>query len=184
MALRETDRVYEELLLTLLQAGDPRAAARLVARWQPRLLRTARPLLRDEDEAHEATQEAWAGITRGWLRIGDSSRFPAWAFGVLHHKCADRIRANRRRRTGAGQLAVTAPATAAPRIDDRIAIAQALDVLSPEHREAAILYFGEGLTAPEIAQATGVAAETVKSRIFHARRQLQAALTGDVHDKP
>lgn len=183
MALRETDRVYEELLLTLLQAGDSCAAARLAARWQPRLLRTARRLLRNEDEAREATQDAWAGITRGWLRIGDPARFPGWAFGVLHHKCADRIRANRRGRAGAADLAAAAPVAAAPQTEDRIAIAQAPDALGAEHREAAILYFGEGLTAQEIAQATGVPAGTVKSRIFHARQKLKAALTGDDHDK-
>lgn len=102
---------------------------------------------------------------------------------MLHHKCADRIRVDRRRRAADADLAATAAAPASPRTDDRIAIAQALDALSPEHREAAVLYFGEGLTVPEIAQATGAPAGTVKSRIFHARRQLKAALTGDEHDE-
>ncbi len=179
MARSETHRVYDELLVTLVQAGDRAAAARLAARWQPRLIRTARRLLRDEEQAHEAVQEAWAGIVRGWATLRDPARFPAWAFGILHRKCADRIRGEQKRR------ARTAPQEAAPEPEaaasgeDRLAIAQALDGLTPEHRAAAVLYFGEGLTLAEIAEATGAPLGTAKSRIFHARRQLKAALTGD-----
>lgn len=182
MALGETDRVYDELLLTLVQAGDSRAAARLAARWQPRLMRTARRLLRDEEEAREAVQEAWAGIARGWVRLADPARFPAWAFGVLHHKCADRIRANRRARDRLGppldEMEISAPAAT----EDRTAIAQALETLGPDHREAAILYFGEGLTLEEVARATRTPLGTAKSRIFYARQRLKAALTGESDD--
>jgi RNA polymerase sigma factor (sigma-70 family) len=91
--LTETDRVYEELLLVLVRSGDRDAAERLAARWQPRLIRTARRLLQDEEQAREAVQEAWAGIARGWGRMADPARFPAWAFSILHRRCADRIRA-------------------------------------------------------------------------------------------
>ena len=64
--------------------------------------------------------------------------------------------------------------------EDSLAIAQALDGLSHDHRIAAILFFGEGLALSEIAAATGVPTGTAKSRIFHARRQLQAALNGEL----
>jgi RNA polymerase sigma-70 factor (ECF subfamily) len=42
MAQGDTDRIYDEYLVTLVRAGDGRAAERLAARWYPRLLRTAR----------------------------------------------------------------------------------------------------------------------------------------------
>ena len=64
---RDTGRIFDELLLISARAGDRRAGERLAARWQPRLLRTARRLLRDEDEAVEAVQNAWAAICRGWF---------------------------------------------------------------------------------------------------------------------
>jgi RNA polymerase sigma-70 factor (ECF subfamily) len=173
MALSETDRVYDELLVTLVKAGDRRAGERLAARWQPRLIRTARRLLRDDDAALDAVQEAWIGIFRGAARLDDPARFPAWAFGILHRKCADRIRRARRDRgTPAKESAVEGA-------EDRLAIDQAMAALGIEHRAAAALYFGEGLTLAEVAAATGVPLGTAKSRIFHARRQLAAALSGD-----
>ena len=51
--------------------------------------------------------------------------------------------------------------------------------LPAEHRFAAHLFFIEGLTLAEIADAQGVPLGTAKSRLFHARRQLKAALSGD-----
>lgn len=176
-------RVYDELLLVMARSGDRLAGERLAARWQPRLIRTARRLLRDDDMAREAVQEAWAGICRGWLMLDDPAKFPAWAFGVLHRKCADRLRTEVRRRE------TTAPLddhqggaeASAPGAQDGLALDlnRALAGLSPDHRAAAILFFGEGLSLAEIAAATRAPLGTVKSRIFHARRQLKAALSGE-----
>lgn len=179
MAYDNTGRIYDELLVTLTRLGDRRAGERLAARWQPRLLRTARRLLREEEPARDAVQDAWAAICRGWVGLNDPAKFPAWAFGILHRKCADQIR---RAQTGRAREAVMnghdAPSSGgAP--EDRISIDQALGLLSPDHRAAAILFFGEGLTLAEIASATGVPLGTAKSRIFHARRQMKAALEGE-----
>lgn len=177
--MSETERVYSELLVTLVQAGDRRAAERLVARWQPRLIRTARRLLGNDELARDAVQETWGAAFQGWMRLSDPARFPGWVFGILHRKCVDRIRDESRRRTGSAALG-PGPAVTAAVGEDSLAIAQALDGLSHGHRIAAILFFGEGLTLSEIAVATGVPTGTAKSRIFHARRQLQAALNGEV----
>ena len=49
----DAGRLYDELLVTLVQTGDRRAGERLAIRWQPRLARTARRLLGD-DEADRA----------------------------------------------------------------------------------------------------------------------------------
>jgi RNA polymerase sigma factor (sigma-70 family) len=174
MAYTETDRVYDELLVTLSQAGDRGAGQRLAARWQPRLIRTARRLLRDDEAALDAVQEAWIGIFRGAAGLNDPARFPAWAFGILHRKCADRIRTEQRLRA-----VPDAPRAAAEDVEDHVAIDQAMAGLGIEHRAAASLYFGEGLTLAEVAAATGVPLGTAKSRIYYARRHLRAALTGD-----
>lgn len=176
---RDAGRIFDEVLLISVRAGDRRAGERLAARWQPRLMRTARRLLRDEDEATEAVQESWAAICRGWFGLRDPSRFPAWAFSILHRKCADRIRkrqSDRSRHTDAEPDQQTA---AAGTPEDAPSIRQAMETLSHDHRAAAILFFGEGLTLQEVAEVTGVPVGTAKSRIFHARRQLKAALKGD-----
>lgn len=70
----------------------------------------------------------------------------------------------------------------APRSEDKVTIDQAFDHLSDDHRTAALLYFGEGLTIKEIAEVTGTAIGTAKSRLFHARQQLKAALNDESNE--
>ncbi|MEL7110393.1 MAG: RNA polymerase sigma factor [Pseudomonadota bacterium] len=179
MATPQTERVYDELLVTLARAGDRKAANRLAARWYPRLMRTALRLVRDRQDAEEAVQEAWAAICRGWPRLSDPAMFPGWAFGILRRKCVDRIRTAQRDRTR------TAPLDAAPepsqpaRGELQVEIDQALASLSDDHRLAAILFFGEGLSLNEIAAVTGVPVGTAKSRIFKARQHLKSCLKGE-----
>ena len=179
MTAKQTQRVFDEYLVTLARSGDRRAANRLAARWYPRLMRTAMRLLADRNEAEEAVQEAWAGICRGWPRLSDPAMFPGWAFGILRRKCAERIR-----RVQSDRLR-TAPLDAAPepsqpaRGEMQVEIDQALAGLSDDHRLAAILFFGEGLRLNEIAAVTGVPIGTAKSRIFHARQHLKSCLKGE-----
>lgn len=61
----------------------------------------------------------------------------------------------------------------------QVEIDQALASLSDDHRLAAILFFGEGLSLTEIAAVTGVPVGTAKSRIFNARKHLKSSLKGD-----
>jgi len=183
MPRQDTDRVYDELLVTLARSGDRKAANRLAARWYPRLMRTALRLLRDRSDAEEAVQDAWAGICRGWPRLSDPAMFPGWAFGILRRKCADRIR------KAQGQRARAAPLEAAPepsqlaRGELRVEIDQALAELSDDHRLVAVLYFGEGLSLNEIAAVTGTPVGTAKSRVFHARQHLKSTLKGETDDE-
>ena len=171
----ESDRIFDELLLTRIQAGDRNAADRLSARWQPRLMRTAKRLLGDEDQARTAVQETWTGICKGWRNLRDRSRFAPWCYRILHNKCADLIRVNQKKRDfecaeAAEQLIVSGA-------EEKVSLDQAFARLSINHRIAATLYFAAGLTAKEISEATQVPLGTVKTRIFHARKRLKNMLT-------
>lgn len=176
--ISELDRVHDELLVVLVQSGDRRAGDRLAARWQPRLLRAARRILRSEDRALDAVQDAWTSIFRGVVRLNDPAAFPAWAFGILNRRCVDRIRGDGRRLEDGEDMdqVAAAPAHEADGLD----ITRALAALDHDHRAAAVLHFCEGLTLAETAAAMGVPLGTAKSRLFHARRRLKAALSGDV----
>ncbi|MEE2930811.1 MAG: sigma-70 family RNA polymerase sigma factor [Pseudomonadota bacterium] len=179
MAGQHTERVYDELLVTLARSGDQKAANRLAARWYPRLMRTALRLVQDRSEAEDALQEAWAGICRGWPRLSDPAMFPGWAFGILRRKCVDRIRKAETDRARSASLD-SAPEPSQPaRGELQVEIDQALASLSDDHRLAAILYFGEGLSLNEIAAVTGVPVGTAKSRIFNARQHLKSRLKGE-----
>ncbi|MBO6768031.1 MAG: sigma-70 family RNA polymerase sigma factor [Erythrobacter sp.] len=170
-------RLYDELLVTLVQAGDRRAGERLAARWQPRLARTARRLLGDDEAALGAVQEAWLSILRGIGSLRDPSRFAPWAFGILRRRCADHIRKAQSARRHSGEY--TQEPAVASMADEALAIREAFAALPADQRLAAQLFFVEGLTLAEIAEVQEVPVGTAKTRLFHARRKLKAALIGD-----
>ncbi|MGB3165594.1 MAG: sigma-70 family RNA polymerase sigma factor, partial [Alteraurantiacibacter sp.] len=148
----------------------------LARRWHPRLLRTARRMLGEADAAQGVTQEAWLGIQRGIHRLSDPARFGPWAFGILRRKCVDEIRKRQSQREPAtADVSLAAPTDTT----DSLAIAQAFATLPPEQRLAAHLFFVEGFTLAKIAEAQDIPEGTAKSRLFHARRKLKAALSGD-----
>ena len=171
--------IFDELLVTMALGGDRAAAQRLHARWNPRLLRTARRLSGDGELAAQVAQESWLAIWRGLGKLRDPARFGPWAFGIVRRKCANAIARRARSRAVFEPGEVDETPSAATQ-EDRVALDQAFAALSPEHRLAAHLHFVEGLTLAEIAEAQEVPLGTAKSRLFHARRQLKAALTETV----
>jgi len=173
----ETTRLFDALLVTAARAGDGRAADRLAARWQPRLLRSARRILGQEDAARDAAQDAWIGICRNWVTLADPHAFSAFAFRILHRRCADLMRARYRR--GVEQEFADGQGSTPPSAETATALVRAFDALPDDQRIAATLFFVENLTLAEIAVASGVSIGTAKSRVFHARRRLKAALSGD-----
>jgi RNA polymerase sigma-70 factor (ECF subfamily) len=170
--------VYDELLVLLAQEGDRRAFERLHARWHVRLARAALRYTGDADAARDLSQECWLAVWKGLSRLNDPRRFRAYLFGVLHRRGADHVRRLvQARERDAGHAAP--PETAEPaRQDERSALLQAFATLPPDQRLAAHLHFVEGLTLTEIAAAQSIPPGTAKSRLFHARRKLKAALSG------
>ncbi|GAA4052265.1 hypothetical protein GCM10022213_26010 [Parerythrobacter jejuensis] len=126
--------------------------------------------------APDAAQDAWLSIQRSLHTLREPARFAPWAFGILRRRCADSIRTAVRDRA---TEAADAEDHHTPEPLERMAIAAAMADLPGEQRLAAHLFFVEGLTLAEIAMAQAVPLGTAKSRLFHARRQLKAALSGD-----
>ncbi|RJY07982.1 RNA polymerase sigma factor [Aurantiacibacter aquimixticola] len=171
-------QLFEEYLVTATMAGDRRAAQRLAQRFQTRMLRTARRILGDTDLAAGAVQEAWLSILPRIARLRDPSRFAPFDFGILRRRCVDAIRSAQRGRSvfdGEDDIEAADPA----RQGEALALREAFAALPPDQRLAAHLFFREGLTLAEIAEVQNIPEGTAKSRLFHARRKLKTALSGD-----
>lgn len=174
--MSDSGRIFDELLVLSVQSGDRKALERLAARWQPRLLRSARRFTGDEEMAMDAVQQSWIGIVRGIGQLNDPAKFPGWAFAILRRRCAERVNARAAHRSRSDALDARNEPTANARGEDRAAIAQAFSRLPEEQRVAATLFFIEHLKLDEIAVATDAPLGTVKSRIFAARKSLKEAL--------
>jgi len=168
--------LFDEMLVVMAQSGDRAAGERLARRWYPRLARAARRYVGGTQEAESLAQDCWLAIARGLGSLRDPARFAPWAFGILRRKGADRVRSLVHRRAYLDEGAETEQATS-PSQEDRVAITQAFAALPADQRFAAHLFFVEGLTLGEIAEVCAIPIGTAKTRLFHARRKLKAALT-------
>lgn len=165
--------LYDELLVVLVQGGDRQAAERLFSRWNPRLARTAWKYSGDAGLAEQLAQDCWVAVWKGIGGLQDASKFGPWIFGILRRKGADQIKRAQRERN-----MDTAPdQSVAAQQEDAAALRAAFASLPPDQRLAAHLYFVEGLALREIANVVGVPEGTAKSRLFHARSKLKAALS-------
>jgi RNA polymerase sigma factor (sigma-70 family) len=176
--VRTRERILDELLVLAAQARQVDAFERLATRWHPRLLRHARRLTGDADGARDAVQEAWLAIARGLGRLQDPACFGAWALRITGRRCADWVTRRRRTRERFSELDAAADVAASPDElgDDLSRVREALRGLGPEPRALMAMYYTEGLSVTEIAKVLGVPVGTVKSRLFHARERLRAAL--------
>lgn len=163
--------------------GDPLVA--LYRCWAGRFHRLGLRSLGDPGQAEELVQEAFVRLWQSASRF-DPARgtASAFAFTIAHRVAVDlhrRSAARPRLAASAGEDALAAaPDSGAEDELDRIAtdflVREALDALSPKHREVLLLTFDEDLTDAGIADRLGIPVGTVRSRTYYALRAMRLEL--------
>ncbi len=178
---RDSERIFDEYLVMAAKAGDREALARLVARYQPRLLRHAWRVIGDAERARDMVQEAWVEILRGLARLDDAAAFPAWAYRIVTRRCHRLFHRSAREPlepedAGESVVVETPENQSAEFAFDLSQVMEAIATLPAPQRAALALFYTEGLSVAEIAIALDVPPGTVKTRLMHARRKVRALL--------
>jgi RNA polymerase sigma-70 factor (ECF subfamily) len=172
-------------LVARVRAGETAAFDALVLRWGPRVFRLARRFVLRGEDAEEIAQEVFL---KAWRRLGgyrSAAPFEHWLLRIATRACYDALRQRRRRReTLRADLSdesarwlegalrgASLDATAAA--EARRLAAELLDTLPAKDRIVLVLMDLEGLSAGEVAVATGSTRTAVKVRAFRARRTLR-----------
>ncbi|GBQ26678.1 sigma-70 family RNA polymerase sigma factor [Gluconacetobacter azotocaptans] len=148
----------------------------------PRLRVQALALTRNRTMAEDLVQDAVCNALAAQDSFIPGTNFSAWMHRILRNRFISDLR-KRRETTDIEDVPAAALATAAAH-EDRLALkdlAEALDRLPEDQREALIMVVIHGMSYEALAEATGCAVGTAKSRVFRARRQLEAWMTGDSH---
>ena len=164
------------------QAGDHDAFAALAGAAVSRLHRTARLILRDDERADDAVQDA---LLQAWLDIRavrDPDRFDAWLNRVLVRSCYREADRHRRRRSL--EVPVEAIETAGDPGDGRAFAARdqvdrAFRRLTPDERAVLVVHHYLGLRDAEAAETLGIPEGTFKSRLHRATNALRASIEAD-----
>lgn len=156
--------------------GEKDAFRFLVERYQSQAAVHAVAIFGNRDDALDAVQEAFVDAYRALKNFDRSRRFYPWFYVLLRNRCF-KLMAKSRKTESIEETEILAPQRDLPR-EERLALETALLALSAEEREIIILKYLEGLSYDEIAEHLEIPKGTVMSRLFYARKQLQARLTG------
>jgi RNA polymerase sigma-70 factor (ECF subfamily) len=187
-------------LVALARAGHYAVAFReIMRRYDRRLFRVARSVLRDDTEAEDAVQEAYLRAFQGLEAFRGEASLATWLTRIALNEALGRLRRRRTalglelveaaQREGGGARSLMFPTTrrdnpedAAARDEVRRLLEAAIDALPEAFRVVLVARDVEGMSVEETAELLGRRPETVRTRLHRARRMLRAALDARLGD--
>ena len=183
-------------LVRRCRQGDQGAFRSLVERYQKKAYAQALGMVKDKDEAMDIAQEAFVKVYKYLDHFKGDSSFYTWLYRIVANLCVDRMRRKTSAQSGenqefderidqeelatAGILSTrlgTNPMKSALRAELAQKIDEALQQIPDMHREILLLRELEGMSYEDLARVLKVPKGTVMSRLFHARKKMQALLT-------
>lgn len=179
-------------LIEDFKKGDEGVFEELVRRYQKKVYNSTYRMMGNHEDAWDLAQESFLRVYRNLSRFQGKASFSTWLFTITTNICRDELRKRQRRvktqslsepiQTKDGELerelvdVSMIPEEISLNRELQDEIQEVIGKLPPEQKEAIILREFDGFNYDEIAEITGVAIGTVKSRISRARRNLRSEL--------
>jgi RNA polymerase sigma factor (sigma-70 family) len=176
-------------LVVLARSGDRDAFGCLVERYQVIAKSVVLRMVSNQDAARELIQEAILQTLLSLDRLRDSQRFKSWFYSIVINVCRSYYREQKMaplslddlsRETGLKAINADAsladPSMVVEKQELHRLVAATVKDLSPNSRQAVLLFYYRQMSLQEIAAALGISEGAVKVRLYRARKQLRAQL--------
>jgi RNA polymerase sigma-70 factor, ECF subfamily len=154
----------------------------LVSRWEKRVYNYLLRITGNREDALDLTQDVFLKTYQNLCKLDDPARFAPWLYRIAHNEAYSMFR-KRRPETDVAELepestddGITVGGSSVFPLELSLAVAGALQQLSPEQREAVILKIYQGFKFEEMAEILSCPVSTVKSRLYSAIELLKAHL--------
>jgi RNA polymerase sigma-70 factor, ECF subfamily len=188
-----TEMLSDVELVDLARAGDETAVRLIVRRHNQQLFRTARSILRNDAEAEDVVQATYVSAFTGLAAFRNESQLATWLTRIALNEALGRLRKARRtvdleeldmpsRSRDANLIHFPAsisapdPEAEASRNQARRLLEKAVDSLPLTFRPVFILRDVQGMNIEETAALLDLKPETVKTRLFRARKLMREAI--------
>lgn len=193
-----SDASSDAELVSLSIAGNDLAFAQIMRRYNRLLFRTARSILKSDDDTQDALQEAYLRAWRALATFRAEARLSTWLVRIVANEALGRLRRN------GAQAARIVPLSASVDADDetpemqmqanpndqpepsvmraqiRQQIEARIDTLPDAFRTVFMLRGVEEMSVEEVALVLGIPEATVRTRFFRARSMLREGLSRDI----
>lgn len=190
-----SDSSSDAELVSRAVAGDDAAFALIMRRYNRLLFRSARSILKNDDDTQDAVQEAYLRAWRALATFRSDAKLSTWLVRIAVNEALGRLR-----QSGARIIPLTTaidmdgespemqmqanpdeqPEHRAMRTQTRLQIEARIDTLPDQFRTVFMLRGVEELTVKEVAEVLDIPEATVRSRFFRARSILREGLARDI----
>lgn len=187
-ALAELTSLSDNEVVRRVVEGDTGAYEALMRRYNQRLYRAARAILRDDDEAEDVLQETYVRAYQHLKQFAGEAQFSTWLTRIAVNECLSRLRRRKRiadLRPQANDEAPTMDSLKSPNAgpdeqllaaETRSVLESAIDGLPKSYRTVFVLREVEGMSTAETAASLDLSEETVKVRLHRSRLMLRRGL--------
>jgi RNA polymerase sigma-70 factor (ECF subfamily) len=186
--MQTSGAVADETLLARIAGGDKEAMHDFYMRHQKAVFRFVLRFVRDEGAAEDVANDVFIDVYRQAGSFEGRSKPTTWLLGMARFKALSERRKRRDHAESDEVLEAVeddadTPEVVAQKRSKADALRACIDRLSVEHREVIDLVFYHGKSIREIAEIAGIPENTVKTRAFHARKQLALLLEEEGIDR-
>jgi RNA polymerase sigma-70 factor (ECF subfamily) len=174
----------DQILIDAIENGDTKAYAQLVNRYKDLVYTLAIRMLKHKEEAEEVSQDTFIKVFKSLGKFKGDSKFSTWIYKVTYNTCLDRIKKNKKHYNDVAIDEFT--------FNKLDSIDNALDNIIKEEKSVLIkkcinklpedssalltLFYFEELSLEEISKIINIEANTVKVKLFRARKKLAVIL--------
>jgi RNA polymerase sigma-70 factor (ECF subfamily) len=171
----------DEALIGRIATGDKVAMQVLFARHHVRVYRFVLRLVRDQTKAEDLISEVFLDVWRQAGKFEARSAVSTWLLAIARYKALSALRRRPDEELDDETAAAIEdpgddPETALEKKDKGEILRKCLTTLSPEHREIIDLVYYHEKSVEEVAEIVGIPQNTVKTRMFYARKRLSELL--------
>ncbi|MBW7921827.1 MAG: RNA polymerase sigma factor [Rubellimicrobium sp.] len=185
----------EDALVARAAGGDAAAFERLMRRYNQRLFRTARAILKNDAEAEDALQEGWLKAWRALPGWRGQARLSTWLVRIVANEALGRLRrttaqvipleaamvsTDRDTQDALSEAPGHGPEATLARAEVRRLMESRIDLLPEQFRAVFMLRAVEEMSVAEVAEALDIPEATVRSRFHRARALLREGLAGEM----
>jgi RNA polymerase sigma-70 factor, ECF subfamily len=173
-------------LIAEVCAGDTPRFEELMRRYNQRVYRVARAIVKDEAEAEDVMQQAYLNAFTHLRQFADRARFSTWLTRIVIHEALGRRRkarpadqtVNESEGEAMSQVESTGPSPERQAYASELKrlVEQSVDALPDTYRAVFMLRDIEGLSTSETAEGLDLGEEAVKTRLHRARAILRREL--------
>jgi RNA polymerase sigma-70 factor, ECF subfamily len=164
----------ESALVQRCQEGEAGAREALVTEYERVVYTVALRMTGDREEARDVTQAVFLKVFRGLATFDSRRRFFSWIYRIAVNESIDRLRSRRQGESldESQEDPAEPPDALAERREAADMVQVALLELGHDDRQVLVLRHWLDRSQAEIGEALGIPEQTVKSRLFEARRRL------------